>query len=96
MLKAEKLLKEYKSLKMGGKRMIPPNALMEIEFGELMELLDKVKLLETSQNKSCEGCKWDYTIENRDMDTNERLDDLMPKACYMCCNAHQLQWEAKV
>lgn len=91
MLKAEKLLKEYKSIKMGGKRMIPPNALMEIEFGELIELLDKVSL----QSRSCYGCKWDYTIENRDMDTNERLDDLMPKACYMCCNAHQLQWEAK-
>lgn len=75
--------------------MIPPNALMEIEFGELMELLDKVKLLETLQNRSCDGCKWDYTIENRDMDTTERLDDIMPRACYMCCNAYQLQWEAK-
>lgn len=57
MLKAEKLLKEYKSIKMGGKRMIPPNALMEIEFGELMELLDKVKLLETLQSRCCGNCK---------------------------------------
>lgn len=61
----------------------------------MVELDEAIAELEALESRSCEGCKWNYVIENRDMDTNERLDDLMPDACYMCCNAHQLQWEAK-
>lgn len=57
--------------------MIPLNHKVEIEFGELMELVDKAKKLEELQSRSCEGCK--YSKEEMDRLTKKTLQLISPK-----------------
>ena len=33
---------------------------------------------------SCEGCKYNYYIDNYDMDTGQCLDSHRPNQCYYC------------
>ena len=47
--------------------MIPLNHKVEIEFGELMELVDKAKKLEALESRSCENCKYYRGIHKEDI-----------------------------
>jgi len=48
----------------------------------IVSLRSKIEYLE--QSKSCNGCKYNIKLINRDMDTGQRLDDLIPKQCWEC------------
>lgn len=46
------------------------------------------------ESRNCEGCKWNYEVENRDEDGNI-LDSIFPSVCYMCSRNHYDKWEQK-
>ena len=63
--------------------MIPLNHKVEIEFGELMELVDKAKKLEALESRSCDTCRHVSRQSYRE-------------PCNSCKRLHQDDnWEAK-
>ena len=63
------------------------------------DFLDEEQFLEDVYtllvNKDCKGCKYDYKIDNFDMDTGLRLDELSPEQCYICSRNHHDKFEKK-
>lgn len=47
------------------------------------ELIDEIFDYFDSKD-TCNGCKWNYLIDNFDTDTGQRLDSFCPDACYTC------------
>ena len=70
-LKIQKIICMYKNRKF---------ALVKSHTQE--ELIEAIAELEWIN--SCDGCKWDYKIDNIDSQTGYRCDDISPEACYMC------------
>jgi len=69
-MKALEILEELKGYPYWTRRHNLDEAIAELE-----ELIKSV---------SCNGCKYDIKYPNYDMDTGERLDDLIPKQCWEC------------
>lgn len=61
-----------------------------IEWKELDEAIAELEGL-----NSCDGCKWDYKIENIDSQTGYRCDDISPDACYICSRNMNDRYEPK-
>ena len=68
-------------------------ALFAITSRAKLDLIDDI--YNDFENRTCEGCKHNYKIENIDMETGEKLDDISPDECYMCSRNHQDKWESK-
>ena len=73
--------------------MIPLNHKVEIEFGELMELVDKAKKLEALESRSCEGCK--YSEEEMELEDARYLCSQIDFSNYAPFNFRCNKWEAK-
>ena len=51
---------------------------------------------EAMKPKTCEGCKFDYDIDNFDSIDGKRLDSFRPNECYMCSRNMQDRYEGEL
>ena len=70
------------------------------EFGaskEDLKVYDEAiaELEEAMKPKSCDGCKFNYDIDNFDSIDGKRLDSVSPNECYMCSRNMQDRFEPK-
>ena len=47
-------------------------------------LREQIKELEAQEAKGCDGCKYNYDIDNFDSIDGKRLDSFRPNECYVC------------
>lgn len=57
---------------------------------------ERIKELEEAMKpKTCEGCKFDYDIDNYDIIDGKRLDGFRPNECYICERNMKDRYEPK-
>jgi len=67
-----------------------------LELGlEHTNIASAIAELEAQKAKSCEGCKYNYDIDNFDSIDGKRLDNFRPNECYMCSRNMQDRFELK-
>ena len=70
---------------------------LETRIAELEEIANGKQelILELIKPKTCDGCKYDYKIDNIDSKTGYKCDDIFPDACYMCPRNMSDKYEPK-
>ncbi len=63
--------------------------------GNIEYKLDEV-IAEFEGLNSCDGCRFNTQFSQYDMDTGERLEDVLIEVCYMCSRNMNDRYEPKV